>query len=73
MTNCSFRFNICGDCDFSFYEFEELTNIFQNKININKNEINKKLRNSINTMNIQIDNIEFNNDLMIIDVNVNPI
>ena len=72
MTNCYFRLNIHDDCDFGLCEFSELSNISIKELD-NKDKLNKKLRNNIKSMDIQISNIERTKKSMVIHINVNPI
>jgi len=72
MTDCCLRLNIHDDCDFGMNEFGKLVSITHKEF-YNKNELNKKLREKIETMDIQIDCIEQNKDSVIVNVNVKPI
>lgn len=76
MTDCCLRFNILGDCDFGLYEFSKITTLDIKELkNDNKEEINKALKNNIETMNIQIGDIIENekSQTKIVCVNVKPI
>jgi len=70
--DCYLRLHINDNCDFGSYEFTKLASITHEEL-ADKNNLNKKLRKDIKSNNVQIGNIKYIEQEMIVDVNVNPI
>lgn len=67
------RFNIHKTCDFGLKEFSAIhLNIGEIGIN-NIDNLNNSLKENIKTHDVQVDDIEYINDKVIINCNINPI